>query len=83
MRKLRRQALALPLQQGPEGIGLPCGRFWVPEERANPLVEFRADDVSNLQAWIMCFGIVDRERVLEQSLSEPMAAYHVARAAAP
>jgi hypothetical protein len=38
------------------------------EERADALVELRADDVLELAGLVMHFGFVDRERVFEEAL---------------
>src|SRR5690349_15742560 len=47
------------------GIAMRAG-FWMPKERADTLVEFRADDVLELAGLGMRLGIVNRESVLEE-----------------
>src|SRR5260370_17376873 len=54
----------------------------VAEETANALVELGTDDVLEFAGLVARFGVVDRERVFEQTLRETMTADHVARAAA-
>ena len=46
------------------------------EERADALVQFRADDVFEFAGLRVRFGIVNREGVLEEALREPMAPDH-------
>src|SRR5260370_5612493 len=56
--------------------------FRVAEEAANALVELGTDDVLEFAGLVARFGVVDRERVFEQTLRETMTAHNVARAAA-
>jgi len=89
--KKRRQAAALQdlperdqrasssdlwLQQSPGGMGLPCGHVvgWA-QERADALVEFRADDVLELARLGMRLVIVNPEGVLEQSFRQAVTPY--------
>jgi hypothetical protein len=52
------------------------------EEATDAPVQFRADDVLEFAGLVVHFGFVDRERVLEEPLSEAMTAHHVAGALA-
>src|SRR5258708_19848800 len=56
--------------------------FRVAEEAANALVQLGTDDVLEFAGLVARFGVVDRERVFEQTLRETMPAHNVARAAA-
>ena len=55
--------------------------FWVPEKRADTLVEFRRDDVLESARLHVRFGIFNRERVSEKTFSETVTAHDIARAA--
>jgi len=46
------------------GIAVRAG-FWVAEERADALVQFRADDVFELAGLCVCFGFVDGKSVFK------------------
>jgi hypothetical protein len=52
------------------------------EERADALVQLRADDVFKLAGLRVRFGILDGKRVLEEALGQAVAADNVARALA-
>jgi len=64
-----------------DGIAVGAG-FWMAEEGADALVELRADDVLEFTGLVMHFGFVDRKRVFEEALGEPMTPHHIARAVA-
>jgi hypothetical protein len=51
------------------------------KERADALVEFRADDVFELAGLAMRFMVVNAEGVLEKALGEAVTANDVARTA--
>src|SRR5712691_1004160 len=55
--------------------------FWMAEERADALVEFRRDDVFEATGLYLSFSVFDGKRVSEQAFSEAMAANYIARAA--
>jgi len=57
-------------------------RLRMAEEAADALVEFGADDVLELASLRVRLGIVDRKRVLEKPLGQPMTAHDIASAAA-
>jgi hypothetical protein len=58
-------------------------RFGVIEKRADPLIEFGADDVLELAGVGIGFGARDRERIGEQAFGETAAADDIAGAAFP
>src|SRR5229473_7736622 len=66
---------------GRNGIAVRTS-FGVAEEAANALVQLGTDDVLEFAGLVARFGVVDRERVFEQTLRETMTAHNVARAAA-
>jgi len=51
----------------------------VPQERADALVQLRADDVFELAGLRVRFGIVDGESVLEEAFRQAVTADHAAR----
>jgi len=51
----------------------------VSEERANALVQLRADDVFELAGLRMGLGFVDGKSVLEKALGQAVTAHNVAR----
>lgn len=52
------------------------------EERADALIQFRADDVLELAGLRVQFGVVDGEGVFEESLREAMAPDDISRSLA-
>ena len=52
------------------------------KERADALVEFRADDVLEFTGLVVGFGVVDRKGVLKEALGKAVPANHVASTAA-
>src|SRR6266852_1570390 len=63
------------------GISVRAG-LWVPQERANALVQLRADDVFELAGLRVGLGIFDGKSVLEEAFGQAVTADHVARALA-
>src|SRR5712692_8415146 len=63
------------------GISMRAG-LGVPEERADTLVQLRADDVFELARLRVRLGFVDGKSVLEEALGQAVTADHVARALA-
>lgn len=57
--------------------------FGMAQERADALVELRADDVFEFAGLVVGFGVVHREGVFEQTLGEAVAADDVAGAERP
>ena len=51
------------------------------EERADALIQFRADDVLEFARLVVRFGIFDGEGVFEQTFREAMPPHYIARAA--
>ena len=51
----------------------------MPQERANPLVQLRADDVLEFAGLTVHFLIFDAEGVLEETLGQAMAPHHIPR----
>jgi hypothetical protein len=63
--------------------GIPVGAsLRMAEERADALVQLRADDVFELAGLRVRFGILDGKGVLEEALGQAVAAHNVARALA-
>src|SRR5271169_2671804 len=63
------------------GISMWAG-FRVAKERADTLVQLRADDVLELAGLRVRLGVVDGKRVLEEAFGQAVTAHHVARALA-
>src|SRR5229473_7479611 len=59
------------------GIAVRAG-LGMPEERANALVQFRADDVLELAGLRVRLGIVNGKSVLEEALGQAVTAHDVA-----
>ena len=57
-------------------------RLRMAEERADALIQLRADNVFELAGLRMDFGFVDGKSIFEQALREAMAPHDVARALA-
>src|SRR5437868_3388369 len=64
-----------------DGIAVRA-RFRVAEEAADPLVEFRADDVLKFAGLVVHFGFFDRERVFKEPLGQAVTTNYVAGALA-
>src|SRR6267378_3859255 len=78
-----RSALGLAVATIARRNGIPMGAgLRMAEERADALVELRADDVFELAGLRVCFGILDAKSVLEEALGQAVAADNVARALA-
>src|SRR5712692_9908613 len=78
-----RSALGLAVAAVTRRNGIPMrAGLRVPEERANALVQLRADDVFELARLRMRLGFVDGKCVLEEALGQAVTADHVARALA-
>src|ERR1700730_18234736 len=58
------------------GIAMRTG-FRMPQEGANPLIQFRTDDVFKLASLRTHFVVLNPERVLEQSLCKSMPPDHI------
>src|SRR5260370_5985295 len=57
--------------------------FGVAAEAANALVQLGTDDVLEFAGLVARFGVVDRERLFQQTLRDTMAAHNLAPPAAP
>ena len=57
-------------------------RLGMAEERADALIEFRADDVFEPAGLRVSLGIVDGKSVFEEAFSQPMPAHDAPRALA-
>ena len=73
--------LAVAAIAGRDGVAVRA-RFWMAEETADALVQFRADDVLELASLVASLGVFDGESVLEEALGEAMAANNIASATA-
>ena len=54
----------------------------MPEERADALIQFGADDVFEAAGLRVRFGVVDSERIFEEPLGQPMPAHDASGALA-
>ncbi len=55
-------------------------RGWMPQERADFFIQFRADDVLELASLVVHFLVFDSKRILEEALRQAVPPHHIPRA---